>query len=309
MKIFKNRGEIYISKSNYKSSTEERILLILLALIILFTAVFSVILSHKYSSVKEFFAGDEVITEQAAKNPEDALPQISGRRNFLVFETDSKKTVIHYIFLVQADRDNMAYKICALSPKTVIDSQSINDIYSSGGGPALQTKLTGYLGIDIDYYTDFGKDDFIAFVNKLGTFIYPSDESVKYHESANSNDTYSVRINKGEENMTGNSLSGLLRYYSYDDVKLDKVNQIIIYALTGLINEKNFNDSQSLFRLLINSSQTNITVRDFQDNIDSLEVYSKKNTDISVYTTNAQYDENNVLVPESAKQIKSQLSE
>lgn len=309
MKIFKNRGDIYISKSNYKSSTEERILLILLALIIVFTTIFAIILNTKYSSVKEFFAGDEVTTEAVGVNPEDNLPQIRGKRNFLIFETDSNKKIIHYIFLVQADRDNLSYKICTLSPKTVIDSVSIADIYTSGGGAALQTKLTAFLGIDIDYYADFDKDDFIAFINKLGTFVYPSDESVKFNDSVNNEDTYSVRLNKGEENITGNSLSGILRYYSNDGYKLEKANQVIIYALSGLFNEKNFDDSQSLFRLFINSSKTNITVRDFQDNIDAVEVFCKKNTDISVYTANAEYDENNVIVPESAKQIKSLLAE
>lgn len=309
MKIFKNRGDIYISKSTYKSSTEERILLILLALIVIFTAVFAVILNTKYSSVKEFFAGDEVTTEAAGINPDDELPVIDGKRNFLVFETDSKKSTIHYIFLVQADRDNLAYKICSLSPKTVIDSVSINDIYTSGGGAALQTKLTAYLGVDIDYYADFDKDDFIAFINKLGSFVYPSDESIKFNDSVDNEDTYSVRMSKGEENVSGNTLSGVLRYYSNDNIKLEKANQVIIYALSGLFNEKNFEDSQSLFRLFINSSNTNITVRDFQDNIDAVEVFCKKNTDISVYTTNAEYDEKNVLLPESAKQIKSLLAE
>ena len=130
MKIFKNRGDIYISKSNYKSSTEERILLILLALIIVFTTIFAIILNTKYSSVKDFFAGDEVTTEAVGVNPEDNLPQISGKRNFLIFETDSNKKIIHYIFLVQADRDTLSYKICTLSPKTVIDSVSIADIYT-----------------------------------------------------------------------------------------------------------------------------------------------------------------------------------
>ena len=71
MKLFKNRGDIYISKSTYKSSTEERVLLILLAIIIVFTIVFSAVLVHKYSSVKEFFGGDEVTTEDAVLNPED----------------------------------------------------------------------------------------------------------------------------------------------------------------------------------------------------------------------------------------------
>ena len=83
MKIFKHRGDIYISKSNGKKSREEHILLILLVIIIIFTVAFFGILSQKYSSVKEFFAGENVtVTEQV--NAVKKLPKISGKSNFLI---------------------------------------------------------------------------------------------------------------------------------------------------------------------------------------------------------------------------------
>ncbi|MFR2018466.1 MAG: hypothetical protein ACLS27_07570 [Eubacterium sp.] len=88
MKIFKHRGDIYISKSSGKKSREEHILLIMLAIIVIFTVVFFAILSQKYSSVKEFFAGDSVTVTQQANNGVEELPQISGKSNFLIIETD-----------------------------------------------------------------------------------------------------------------------------------------------------------------------------------------------------------------------------
>ncbi len=308
MKLFKNRGDIYISKSTYKSSTEERVLLILLAIIIVFTIVFSAVLVHKYSSVKEFFGGDEVTTEDAVLNPEDELPQISGKRNFLVFETDKAKTVIHYAFLVQADRDNKAYKVCTLSPDMVIDGDSIVDIFTLGGGAALQTRLTAFLGVDIDYYVAFTSDNFISFVNKAGTFVFPSNTEVKFNDKTE-NDSYAVRLSKGDEHITGTELSSLLRYYSNQEVNYEAANQIILYGLTGLFNSDNYDKIQTLFRSFINASQTNITVRDFQDNMNSLEVFCKKNGDISVYSVNCDFNSDDTIVPESAQQIKSYFSE
>lgn len=307
MKIFKHRGDIYIGKSSGKKSREEHILLILLAIVVIFTAVFFGILSQKYSSVKEFFAGDSVtVTEQVSENEE--LPQISGKSNFLILETDDEESVIHFAFLVQADKDTQSYKVCTFSPNTDIDGQSLYDLYSLGGGATVQTKLTAYLGINIDYYAAMKTDDFIEFVNKLGTYVYPSTEVIKFNND-DSNDKYSVRLGKGEQKLSGSETSDLLRYYSNDNVDYSKANQVILYGLTELFNADNFDNAESVFRLFINSATTNITVRNFQDNIDALEVFCKKNGDISVYSANIKYSKNNVLTQKSVQEIKGYFSE
>lgn len=308
MKIFKNRGDIYISKSDNKRSCEERILVLLLILIIIFTAVFFIMLSNKYSSVKEFFGSDDVSTT-VVEEVEEKLPEIYGKKNFLIFETDKEQSDIHYIFLIQADRDNLAYKICSLSPDMKIDSSTIYEIFSAGGGASLQTKLTSYLGINIDYYAAFTDDNFIEMVNKLGSFTYESDETIKYDNNKNKNDTYSIRIKKGAQKISGTELSELLRYYSEDKKNYKKANQIMLYALVNLVNAENFDDSQALFRLFINSSTTNITVRNFQDGYDALKIFCLKNKEITVYAPDISVDSTKNIVPESMREIKNYFSE
>ncbi len=150
--------------------------------------------------------------------------------------------------------------------------------------------------------------DFIEVVNKLGSFIYPSPYAVKFNYDKSESDKYSVRINKGEQKISGSELSDLLRYYSNDDVNYTESNQIILYGLTQLFNEENFGNAEAIFRLFINSSTTNITVRNFQDGMKSLEVFCKKNNDIAVYSAKAEYDEKNVLTPNSVSEIKGYFS-
>lgn len=307
MKIFKHRGDIYIGKSSGKKSKEEHILLILLIIVVIFTIAFFAILSQKYSSVKDFFAGDSVTVTEQADNSVEELPQISGKSNFLIIETDEEESVIHFAFLIQADKDTQSYKVCTLSPKTDIDGQSLYDLYSLGGGATIQTKLTAYLGVNIDYYAAIKTDDFIEFVNKLGTYVYPSTEAVKF-SNEDANDKYSVRIDKGEQKLSGSETSDLLRYYSNDKVDYAKSNEIILYGLTELFNSDNYDNAEAIFRLFINSATTNITVRNFQDNIDALEVFCKKNTDISVYSATVKY-KSNVLTQKSVQEIKSYFSE
>ena len=85
MKIFKNRGDIYISKSKGIKSAEERVLLIILAIIVILTIAFVVMLSQKYSSVAEFFVGEDVSVSDLAVDDMESLPQISGKSNYLTF--------------------------------------------------------------------------------------------------------------------------------------------------------------------------------------------------------------------------------
>lgn len=308
MKIFKNRGDIYISKANYKSSREERILLSLLAVVIIITVVFFVILGNKYSSVKEFFGDGEVTTTQVVNEQKEKLPAISGKSNFLFIETDEEESSIHYIFLLQADRDSKAYKVCTLSPNMNIDGESVFDIYSRGGGASLQTKLTAYLGVNIDYFAALKKDDFIEVFNKFGKISYNSKEQIRF-SNEEKDDSYIVRLSQGTSELAGKDVSAVMRYYSNEKVNYARANELILYALTQIINEENYEDAEALFKLFINSATTNITVRNFQDNKDAIYVFSKKNTSLDVYSVNAEYDASNVLSQKAVSDIKGYFSE
>jgi anionic cell wall polymer biosynthesis LytR-Cps2A-Psr (LCP) family protein len=302
MKIFKNRGDIYISKSGYKSSKEERILLILLAIIVIFTIVFVVLLSQKYSSISQFFADGEVTVTQVEDDDEVALPSISGKNNFLVIETDNDNTTLHYVYLLQSDNDNVAYKVATLSPKTMIDNDSISDIYFSGGGAELQKRLTEYFGFEIDYYAQFETADFVEFVDELGSFIYPVYEDIKF-DGGKGDDEYSVRFSEGENTLNGKKFSNLLRYYCTDSKNYASANELVLYGVTSLFNSDNYDDCESLFRLFIKNSSTNITVRDFEKGKDSLMVFCYRNSDLTIYSAVAEY-EDNVLTKQSIKNIK-----
>lgn len=306
MRIFKNRGDIYIPKSGYKSSKEERILVIILSFIIIFTVVFLCLLSQKYSSASQFFGEGEIEVTEADNSDEVALPKISGKTNYLFFETDDLNETIHYIYLIEVDKDSMAYKVCALSPDTMFDSESINNIFSLGGGASLQSKMTEYFGFEIDYYAQFTTSSFVEFANDMGTFVYPSNEEIKF-SGGKADDTYTIHLKEGEQNIDGKELSNLLRYYSKDKPNFERANEIMLYALTNLFNQENYEDAQALFRLFIRSASTNITVRDFENGKDAIQVFCYKNADITVYSCAAQY-EKNIISQSSVQEIKGYFS-
>ncbi len=305
MKIFKNRGDIYIPKSENKKSREETVLKIILVAVVVLTVVFLLLLSHKYKTVAQFFGEGEVTTTQLALDEQD-LPKISGKTNFLFFETDDEKEIIHYIMLIQADKDSKAYKVCSLSPKTRIDNKSISEIYKSGGGASLQKKLTEYFGFEIDCYAEFENSSFVEFVSKLGNMVCYLDESIRF-SGGSGDDKYTIHLNEGEQNISGRELSNLLRYYSSEKEQFNLENELFLSAITRLFNESNFEDCDSLFKLFIKSSTSNITVRDFENSKNALMIFCLKNEDITIYSVNCDY-EKNVLTRQSVKQIKGYLS-
>lgn len=303
MKIFKHRGDIYISKSDYtKSSGETKILMALLMVIVAVTLVFVVMLSQKYSSVAQFFADGKVTTSQVQNADDTVLPKVSGKTNYLIIETDDNKKTVHYLYLLQADKDNLAYKISVLSPKMDINGSTPNEIINEGGGALLQSKLAEYFGFEIDYYAQFETNKFVQFANKLGNFVYISPREIKY-DVKSEDDAYALHISEGEQIIDGKQLSDLIRYYSNDDLNLTAANEAMLYAITELFNTENFNDCEALFKLFIHCSSTNITVRDFEKGKDALQVFCYKNTDITIYSSTPQYD-GDVLTQDSMQDIK-----
>lgn len=302
MKIFRHRGDIYISKAGYKNSREERILLSLLAVIVVVTIAFLVLLNSRYDSFADFIAGDDVTVEQTEVVDDIALPDISGRTNFLVIETDDEESVIHYMYLVQMDCDNMAYKACSLSPNMDINGSSALDLYLTGGGALVQSSLVSYLGIDIDYFVDFERSDMVEFLNSFGTFIVPMQDSIMFN-SGYDDDSYSIRIGDGEQTISGSDASNLLRYYSNEKINFATANEVILYGLTQLFNADNYERCDQLFRLMITNSSSNITVRDFENNKADIMVFCHKNTDIIVYSCVPKYN-GKKLSDKSMQEIK-----
>ncbi len=306
MKIFKNRGDIYIPKSDYKRSREKNILLILLAITVIITIVFIIFMNKNYPTVSSFFADGEISTTAAVNNNDTALPQISGKTNYLFVETDDDETNIHYAVLIQADKDNLAYKVATLSPQMTVNGKSLFKILSTDGGAGLQKDLSEYFGFEIDYYACFKDNDFTNFADIIGKFAYKSDKDIR-HDGGSGDDTYTIRLRKGESYLDGEDFSNLMRYYSVDTKNYSAANELVLYGLTELFNEKNYEDCESLFRLFNKSASTNISVRNFEDNKNSVEVFCYKNTDITVYGCVPIYSET-ALTQESLKDVKGYFS-
>lgn len=304
MRIFKNRGDIYFSKSNKEKSTEQRILIIALAVIIAFTVVFVLALSIKNDfSAKKFFEPENLnVTNQiSADNDDDTeVPDVSGKRNYITLV--HKDDELLFAALVQVDMDNTSYKAAMLKAATEIDGNKLNEIYKSSGTENVKKAIDTYIGTEFDYYISMESSDFEEFFNELGTINYPILNDIKYRED-DSPASYSLKIKSGEQNISGKHFINLIRYYLDAENSSSQASELLLASLSQQLNGENAQISEKLFRKFVSLSDTNISVRDFSLAGDRLSILGNDLVAKGVYNAQAGYDGNR-LTDDSLKKIK-----
>lgn len=303
MRIFKNRGDIYFSKSNKEKSKEQKILVIALIVIIVFTVLFMGIVSFKNDfSVKKFFAPDEELTSSLVSNDEDIieLPSVSGKTNYAVIIKNNENLL--FTVLVQSDMDNKAFKVCTLKSATQLDGQSMQSIFSSADEAGVLNAIKTSMGIDLDYYMSFESNVYEDFFNSLGNVNYPITNDIKYRQSDNP-PSYTLKLSAGEQNLDGKHFINLIRYYLEKENNTSQANELFLNALTQQLNDDNLADGDDLFREFSANVTTDITIRDYSLSADKLVVIASNQQPIGVYNAQAEYD-GNVITQDSLKSIK-----
>lgn len=302
MRILKNRGDIFFSKTNKEKSSEQRFLIIALVLIVIFSVIFVFVTAVKNDfSAKEFFKPDNIsVTENVSKNEIDILPQVSGKNNFIVLVSEENNLL--FAGIIQTDMDNVAYKASMLRADTVVEGEKLSMIFKKSGAENVKKAVESLLNTSIDYYISMESDKFTEVYEKFGEINYPVINSIKYKN----NDTavpFSVRVKEGEQSLKGSQIIGLMRYYLDVEKKPSLANDIMLTILTQQINENNYENKDELFEKFIASSKTNITVKNYSMAEDSLIVLSNENTGVKVYNAPAEY-KNNKITKDSIKEVR-----
>ena len=302
MRIFKNRGDIFFSKTDKEKSSEQRFLIIALVLIVIFSVIFVFVTAVKNDfSAKKFFKPDNIsVTENVSENEIDILPQVSGKNNFIVLVSEENNLL--FAGIIQTDMDNVAYKASMRRADTVVEGEKLGMIFKKSGAENVKKAVESLLNTSIDYYISMESDKFTEVYEKFGEINYPVINSIKYKN----NDTavpFSVRVKEGEQSLKGSQIIGLMRYYLDVEKKPSLANDIMLTILTQQINENNYENKDELFEKFIASAKTNITVKNYSMAEDSLIVLSNENTGVKVYNTPAEY-KNNKITKDSIKEVR-----
>lgn len=291
MRIFKNRGDIYFSKNNKEKSTEQKILLIALAVIVLFTFVFMLCVAAKNDfSIKKFFEPEDLSTTTAVEDSTVALPQVSGKTNYIVTVADNENLL--FVELVQVDLDNKSYKICTLKSSTEYDGSTLGYIYAHSGVLNVKSATENMISTTFDYYIDFQRDKFTEYFDSLGSVNYALVSDIKYKNNKSAV-PFTVRMKAGEQVIKGTQAVNLVRYF-LETNNQQSANDVLLTSLSKQINVDNFANKDSLFQDLVTKSNTNITVRDYSAADDDITVLCNSQNGISVYGAEVKYDKNKI---------------
>ena len=291
MRIFKNRGDIYFSKTNKKKSTEQKILLIVLAVIVLFSVVFMLVVAAKNDfSVKKFFEPEDLSTTAAVEESTITLPKVSGKTNYIVTVADNEDLL--FVELVQVDLDNKSYKICTLKSSTEYDGSTLGYIYAHSGVQNVKSAAENMLSTTFDYYIDFQRDKFTEYFDSLGNVNYALVSDIKYKNNKSSV-PFTVRIKAGEQVIKGSQVVNLVRYF-LESNNQQSANDLLLTSLSKQMNVDNFANKDSLFQDLVTKSNTNITVRDYSAADDDITVLCNSQNGISVYGAEIKYKKNKI---------------
>ncbi len=291
MRIFKNRGDIYFSKTNKKKSTEQKILLIALTVIVFFSVVFMLVVGAKNDfSVKKFFEPEDLSTTAAVEESTITLPKVSGKTNYIVTVADNEDLL--FVELVQVDLDNKSYKICTLKSSTEYDGSTLGYIYAHSGVQNVKSAAENMLSTTFDYYIDFQRDKFTEYFDSLGNVNYALVSDIKYKNSKSSV-PFTVRMKAGEQVIKGSQVVNLVRYF-LESNNQQSANDVLLTSLSKQMNADNFANKDSLFQDLVTKSNTNITVRDYSAADDDITVLCNSQNGISVYGAEIKYKKNKI---------------
>lgn len=288
MRIFKNRGDIYMPSTKIKSDIEHKILLICLSFLVAFTAVFLVAVGIKYDfSVKNFFAPNIETTQ--ADNASSKLPSVSGKNNFLFIMSNADTDEMYFCSIIQVDYDTMAYKVCTLDKDTVVEGKSLGDIYSTSAAGSVLNAVNTLLDINIDYYIDESLANYKKMFDHFGSINYLILDDIVYKDTSTYG--FNIKLSAGSQNIDGDVTSKIIRYY-LSEKNYGVVNDIILTSVSQQINPENYNKKDNLFSDFIELSSTNITITDFRNSDDGLKVLSSETTGVNVYSVVPIYEGN-----------------
>ena len=301
MRIFKNRGDIFFSKTNKEKSTEQKILLSALAVIVIFSVIFMFVVGAKNDfSAKKFFEPEDLSTTAPVEDTTVLLPQVSGKTNYIV--TVSEDNNLLFVELLQVDLDNVSYKVCTLKSTTEYDGSTLGYIYTHSGVQNVKTAVESMMSCKFDYYLDFERDKFCEYFDELGSVNYAFAKDIRYKNNK-SDVPYTVRIKSGEQTLKGTQVVNLVRYYLESGNNQASANDLLLNSLSKQINSDNYEKKDQFFEDLVTKSTTNITVRDYSGAEDSITVLCNNQNGVSLYGAPIKY-KNNKITKETLQSAK-----
>lgn len=262
-----NRKKQFIS-NDIKSNKRLKSFIIAFAVFIVFLSAFSIVL-FMYSLDFDINNLIETTTEVEETTTEAVetvytVEDLTGTSNVMFLITDNEGYV-KSVFCTLLDFDNKIFQVkqidgdfqCMYKKKYM----TVNGIYSTLSTDGLAEFLKFKWNIDVDKYAVFAMSDLRRFLSSFNGLTVNITENVNYKSA-----DYNLELEQGIQELSGEKA---LNYLMIADNK----EQVICDIITSILTEEHFNKAENLFKSFANASETDISIIDFYDALDSLEIY------------------------------------
>lgn len=149
------------------------------------------------------------------------------------------------IIMAQYKNKNNVIELNSISPEIKVDDKKLKK-YSP---KTLRNKIEDLIGIKDDYYFVISYNGFIKFIDEIGGVPIDLDEKMTIPD-------LNLDLKKGENILSGKEALNYIRWYNYDQDKIERVKrqEKIINAVKNKVIDKNYlTDIPKLYSTIVES--------------------------------------------------------
>lgn len=202
-------------------------------------------------------------TEISQKETEDtsnvySVSELTGKSSIL-FAVKDDVNAIDLCFVVVADFDEKSMKI-----KYVEDNSATTRMYNTDGEKGLKNYVSSRYNISVDKYAVLPENEFKSFLSKFDGITINVPERVDYKSY-----DFNLLLEQGQQSVSGDIAYKLLKVCDKNNVE-----SVLCDIVNSVLTPKFIDKSESLFKIFVNSSTTDISIVDYTDKIEMLKIYA-----------------------------------
>lgn len=247
----------------------------------------------------DVFVTQPKLAREAAANVSDTSEgEVTQEQDF----SKSRETIlfvgadgenINAMALIRVMPDTLAVKIVPVSPVTYSSvggsDGTVASLYAAGGMSYLKTSVEIAFGVTCDKYIKITNDGWKSLVDYLGgtsAYNFPQD---MYYKNEETGEITSFSQGAATRTLYGDDIRRIMSYPLYDNGNEAKVQVVGELAVALLNSACTYNSGsvvgniQSIFNVIFNNSDTDVTSRSFADVRDAYEYLISNSTAPATY--------------------------
>jgi hypothetical protein len=196
-----------------------------------------------------------------------SISELTGKTNILFMVENDKS--LDFAFFVATDLDNKTMSVKCIDGSENFNYQNkelkLSSIYESDFETGIKTIVLDEFGVSIDKYIVFYDGQFEEALSLFDGFSINVKNDVEYKSHK-----FNLNLSKGVQDISSDLT------YKYLQIS-DNITResIICDVIKSVLVEKYITDSEKLFTSFVNLCDTDISIVDYSESIEMLEIYCK----------------------------------